>query len=246
MSAPECPHENVEADVCTDCGLDLVSQGDGYLEMNPGYTGYHQRTPVGATISSFERDVYGLNLPEEVKQSMLSKATSVGHQMHRMGVKKEQLFAYAVMAYLELGLPLNQKILAETLGVKQRQANQAHRIITGTSRISIPNATGKDALTAPIVVISPLTLIKEACVRNNMQIYQTEVETYCQKALHNNRRILEFDPSEIATAVVKYVMDLHQISSKGFAQKNRLSMSTLKGRVTIISQALSPTVKACA
>lgn len=237
VNIESCVHENTVHGICTDCGLCLGgASGESYLDMDVDFTVTHQYSG-SVHMTYFEKDLKPLPIPENVKALVIQMAQSNNQDVHRMGIRRQQLFSYIYLAYLQLGQTLDPEKLAEHLGMSQRDINLALRVVSATSSTNIPLPKQNNTyMAAPIVVISPLNYIEEVCQQNGLQNHVSKVQYLAHRVLKASTSLLEQKPKHVAIAIVKYYMDLNAYSTVGnFAKDNGLSASTLKSKVAEVA-----------
>jgi hypothetical protein len=232
----DCVHETIYNGVCTDCGIEVQGISNGtYIDMNSSYSEFHSF--MDSNISQpFEADLKTLNIPQDVKILVLKLASTCPKETHRMGVRRQQIFSYIYLAYLQLGIKFDPEKLREEMKMTQREVNMALRIISGTSSVEIPLPTNDDddPMSAPVVVISPLVYLEEICKNNGMESDYDEINDMSKTILDKNKILLEFNPKHIAISLVKHFMTLNNINIPKFAKNNGISDSILKQHVNRI------------
>jgi hypothetical protein len=232
-----CIHENAIHGICPECGLCLAGTSSGtHMDMNMEFTQSHQYSG-SVEAAYFEKDVKGLNIPESVKALVVEMAASNDQEIHRMGVRRQQLFSYIYLAYLKLNMPFDPTRIADQLMMNQREVNLAVRMISATSSVNIPlPRENNNVVTAPIVVLSPINYIEDVCIRNGLQNHVNQVKEVAQRVLKASSSLLEQKPTHIAVAIVKYYMQINSITTmRNFAQLNGLSTATLKQKVAEVA-----------
>ena len=225
-----CPHPSVEDGFCTECGIEFT---DAKIDMSSSYSEYHSYVDGNAPLP-FEADLKNLNIPEEVKTTVIALASSCPRETHRMGVRRQQLFAYIYIAYLQLGYKFDPDKIKEKLSMTQREVNMALRIISGTSSLNIPVSGSADAapLSVPIVVISPLIYLEDICKLNGVEESYEEIQKMAKVLLEKNKLLLEYNPKHIATAMVRHYLNLNKVNIPKFAKNNGISDSILKQHIS--------------
>jgi hypothetical protein len=232
-----CIHENAIHGICPECGLCLGGASSGtHMDMNMEFTQSHQYSG-SVEAAYFEKDVKGLNIPETVKALVVEMAATNDQEIHRMGVRRQQLFSYIYLAYLRLGMAFDPTNVSNELKMNQREVNLAVRMISATSSVNIPlPRENNNVVTAPIVVLSPINYIEDVCMRNGLQNHVNHVKEVAQRVLKASSSLLEQKPTHIAVAIVKYYMQINSITTiKNFAQFNGLSQATLKQKVAEVA-----------
>jgi hypothetical protein len=233
MDFENCKHEHISEGTCDACGLEVSI----YLDMESSYSENHKYE--AQQQQPFENDLKNLNIPEEVKCAVYKMAQTCPRETHRMGVRKQQIFAFIYIAYLQLGYKFDPEKIIDELKMTQRETNMALRIISGTSsaEISLPlNEDDGEVLSAPVVVISPTHFLEEICVFNNLEFHQKDIFTLAKQILSSNKNLLEFNPKHVALAIVKHYMNLNDISISKFAKNNKISDSILKQYINRIQK----------
>jgi hypothetical protein len=231
MDFDNCKHEHISEGTCDFCGLEVGS----YLDMESSYSENHKYE--AAAQQPFESDLKNLNIPEEVKCVVYKMAQTCPRETHRMGVRKQQIFAFIYIAYLQLGYKFDPQNIITELKMSQRETNMALRIISGTSsaEISLPlNENDGEVLSAPVVVISPTHFLEDICKFNNLQDHHVEIMKVAKQILATKKILLEFNPKDVALAIVKYYMNLNDLSISKFAKNNKISDSILKKHISRI------------
>jgi len=236
-----CSHENISGGVCLDCGMETGSISSGaYTESNLRYTEFHSYIDSG-TVLPFEADLKGLSIPSEVKSLVIKLASSCPRETHRMGVRRQQLFSYIYIAYLQLGINFDPEKLRKEMKMTQREVNMSLRITSGTSSVDFPLPTNDltdEPISAPVVVISPVVYLEEICKMNNITEYYTDILDVSKTLIKKNKILLEFNPKHMAIALVRYYLLEIGINTPKFAKINGISDSILKQHVSRISKTM--------
>lgn len=223
-----CETHNVVEGVCTECGLEISKN---YFDMTSSYSEYHSHFDI-SNIQPFEQDLKNLTIPDEIKNHVMKLAMSCPKETHRMGVRKQQLFSYIYLAYLQLGYKFDHDKLIEEMGMDKRKINMALRIVSGTSSADIPLPIDKEEgeiISAPVVIISPIVYIEDLCKENNLKESFTDIHSYAKNILSKNKMLLEFNPKHIAIAIIRHYLNHHDMDiPKKFARNNGISESILK------------------
>lgn len=233
-----CKHSSVEDGVCNSCGMEVFGTSNGtHIDMSSTYSEYHSYLDPNSA-QPFETDLKNINIPDEVKNLVMTLASSCPRDTHRMGVRRQQLFSYIYLAYLKLGFKFDPEKIRQEMKMSQREVNMALRIISGTSSIDIPLPVSEEleTLSAPVVVISPIIYIEDICSLNNLSQH-TEVITNIAKDILDKKKILfEYNPKHIAVSIVKRYMVDNGINIPKFAKINGISDSILKQHLNRIDK----------
>jgi transcription initiation factor TFIIIB Brf1 subunit/transcription initiation factor TFIIB len=230
-----CTHKSIFEGVCNDCGLEISGC---HIDMTSSYSEYHSHTD-NIVAKPFEQDLKNLSIPDEVKNLVIQLAMSCPKETHRMGVRRQHLFSFIYLAYLQLGYKFDHNKLVEELKMTKREINMALRIISGTSSSEISLPAGEqegEVISAPIVVISPMIYIEELCKNNNLIEQKDEIIVHAKKILAKDKILYEFNPKHIAVALVKHYLNQQKVNIPKFAKNNGISESILKqhmNRITI-------------
>jgi hypothetical protein len=230
-----CKHETVFEGVCTECGLEIE---ETHMDMTSSYSEFHSHSDANV-IQPFENDLKTLSIPDEIKHLVVKLALSCPKETHRMGVRRQQLFSYIYLAYLQLGYNFDPDLVIDELKMSKREINMALRIISGTSSSEISLPAGEqegEVISAPIVVISPMIYIEEICKNNNLLEQKDEIVAHAKKILAKDKILYEFNPKHIAVALVKHYLNQQKVNIPKFAKNNGISESILKqhmNRITI-------------
>jgi hypothetical protein len=233
-----CEHPNIYDGVCNDCGMEVYGTSTGtFIDMKSSYSEYHSYVD-SFTPQPFETDLKTIDIPDEVKNLVMTLASSCSRETHRMGVRRQQLFSYIYLAYLQLGFKFDPEKIRKELKMSQREINMALRIISGTSSIDIPLPVSEDSepLSAPVVVISPMVYIEEVCQHNNLGDEVELVSVVAKEVLDKNKLLLEYNPKHIAISIVKHYMNIKGISVNKFSKHNGISDSILKQHLIRINK----------
>ncbi len=236
-----CPHKDIYDGACVNCGMEVFGTSNGtHIEMSSAYSEHHSFIDPQNT-QPFEADLKNLNIPIEIKTMVMNLANSCPRETHRMGVRRQQLFAYIYLAYLQTGFKFDPDRIREELKMTQREVNMALRIISGTSSVDIPLPTTDDnqTISAPVVIISPLVYIEEVCETNNIKEHIENIMNLAKNVLSKNKILLEFNPKHMAVAIVKYYMNGINMSVPKFVKINGISDSILKQHIARITKTLS-------
>jgi hypothetical protein len=232
----DCNHKDVYEGVCINCGLEVFGNSNGtHIEMGSSYSEYHSYIdPVNT--QPFEADLKNLNLPVEIKAMVISLANSCSRETHRMGVRRQQLFAYIYLAYLKTGFKFDLDKIKEEMKMTQREINMALRIVSGTSSVDIPLPTSPDGqpICAPIVVYSPLIYIEDVCEANGLKDHTEQVSELTKIILSKSKRFLEENPKHVAIAILKYYLGTIDVNIPKFVKNNKISDSILKQHLSKI------------
>jgi hypothetical protein len=235
-----CSHQHIYDGACVECGMEVFGTSSGtHIEMNSKYSEHHSFIDPQNT-QPFEADLKNLNIPIEIKTMVMNLANSCPRETHRMGVRRQQLFAYIYLAYLQTGFKFDPEKIREEMKMTQREVNMALRIISGTSSVDIPlPVTDKDEpISAPVVVISPLVYIEDVCENNGIKDHTETVLELTKKVLDKNKILLEFNPKHMAVAIVKYYMNGINVNIPKFVKLNGISDSILKQHIVRITKTL--------
>jgi len=233
-----CTHTNVFEGICNDCGMELYGTANGtFIDMKSTYSEYHTYTDFVHT-QPFEADLRNINIPDEVKNLVMNLASSCPRETHRMGVRRQQLFSYIYLAYLQLGYKFDPDAIRKEMKMSQREINMALRIISGTSSIDIPLPVSEESepLSAPVVVISPIIYLEEVCNNNNLSEHTEEVSKLAKDILDKNKILFEYNPKHIAITLVKHYMNIKGIGMAKFSKNNGISDSILKQHLARINK----------
>ena len=233
-----CPHTTVSNGLCLQCNLFLTAAStDEVFEVDSGYSSFHSHAAKSRT-SSFERELKTLQIPDDVKAKIIEMDLSANQSAHRMGVRRSQLFSYVHAAYQALGYKIDVGNISQQLGLNQKEINSAARIISGTSaaRIELVDSS-KRSLVTPIVVISPLSMIRNVCERNGLLEHYPWIAELGKRVLTRSDTLLDHKPEHIALAIVKYYTGMKGITIANFAKVNGLTEATLKQRVCDVAHA---------
>lgn len=236
----DCPHKHIYDGACVECGMEVYGTSSGtHIEMSSNYSEHHSFVDAQNT-QPFESDLKNLNIPIEIKTMVMNLANSCPRETHRMGVRRQQLFAYIYLAYLQTGFKFDPEKLQEEMKMTQREVNMALRIISGTSSVDIPlPVTDKDeTISAPVVIISPLVYIEDVCETNGIKEHTNSVMELAKNVLDKNKILLEFNPRHMAVAIVKYYMNSLNFNIPKFVKLNGISDSILKQHIIRITKTL--------
>lgn len=234
----DCEHQTIYEGICNDCGMEVYGTATGtFIDMKSSYSEYHSYVDT-TNIQPFESDLKNIDIPDEVKNLVMNLASSCSRETHRMGVRRQQLFSYIYLAYLQLGFKFDPEKIRKEMKMSQREINMALRIISGTSSIDIPLPVSEQSepLSAPVVVISPIIYIEEVCETNNLAQFKDEVIQLGKEILDKNKMLLEYNPKHIAITIVKHYMNIKNISVQKFSKINGISDSILKHHLQRINK----------
>lgn len=234
-----CTHPNLYDGVCGDCGMEVfaTASSGNYIDMNSSFSEYHSYLESNSA-QPFETDLKALNIPEEVKTLVINLASSCPRETHRMGVRRQQLFSYIYLAYLQLGFKFDPEKIRQDMKMTQREVNMSLRIISGTSSVDIPLPMSADSepISAPIVVISPIIYLEEVCYNNGIKEHTQEVIKMSKAAIEKNKLLLEFNPKHMAISLVKHYLTSIDVYIPKFAKINGISDSILKQNLIRINK----------
>jgi hypothetical protein len=233
-----CSHANIYDGVCLECGMEVYGTSNGtHIEMSSKYSEHHSYVDSNNS-QPFETDLKSLNLPTEIKAMVMNLANSCPRETHRMGVRRQQLFAYIYLAYLQLGFDFDPEKLRTDMKMTQREVNMALRIISGTSSVDIPLPTNEDSepISAPVVVISPIIYIEDVCKHNNVLDHKDEVMKLAKFVLSKNKILLEYNPKHVAVSIVRYYLNSININIPKYVKSNGISDSIMKQHLVRIAK----------
>lgn len=236
----KCSHEEIIDGICNFCGLEVYGTSCGtFIDMSSTYSDSHSYMDTNNN-QPFESDLKNLSVPDEVKSLVITLANSCPRETHRMGVRRQQLFSYIYLAYLQLGYNFDPEKLRLEMNMNQREVNMALRIISGTSSIEIPLPVmeNEEPISAPVVVISPIIYLEDICTDNNIEKYYEEIHDFAKDILNKNKILFEFNPKHIAISLVKCYLSKLNINIQKFAKNNNISDSILKQHVNRINNIL--------
>ena len=234
MDFEKCLHETIFEGICTECGLEIEGT---HIDMTSSYSEYHSHTD-SANIQPFENDLKNLSIPDEIKHLVVKLALSCPKETHRMGVRRQQLFSYIYLAYLQLGYNFDPDLVIDELKMSKREINMALRIISGTSSSEISLPAGEidgEFISAPIVVISPMIYVEDICKNNGLEEKKDEIISHSKKILSKDKILYEFNPKHIAIALVKHYLLANKVNIPKFAKNNGISESILKQHMNRIT-----------
>ena len=231
-----CTHPSVDEGVCNECGMEVFGTSNGtHIDMSSTYSEYHSYMDVNSA-QPFEADLKSIDIPDEVKNLVISLASSCPRETHRMGVRRQQLFSYIYLAYLQLGFKFDPDKIRAEMKMSQREVNMALRIISGTSSTYIPlPMQDSEPLSAPIVVISPIVYLEDICKANNLSEHLPEISKMAKEILAKKKILLEYNPKHIAISLIKHYMNTINVNIPKFAKANGISDSILKQHLTRIN-----------
>jgi hypothetical protein len=227
----DCIHRSITAGECDDCGLCIGGSTNATLVDLTSGEGYSLST--AAKNPSFLADLKSLDIPEKVKSAALTLASSTNNEIHRMGVRKQLLFGFVYLAYLQLGHRLKPEELALKIGISASDLSQALRLVNGTSSSGVKSSE----ITAPVVVISPLDYIENYCYKYNLAKNIKSIIEYAEKILKADRfhQLLSRKPNDVAIAMIKHYVIINDIEMiKNFYILD-ISSNILKQRLKDIS-----------
>jgi hypothetical protein len=233
-----CRHTSVYEGICNECGIELNGTSNGtFIDMKSSYSEYHTYTDA-IQSQPFEADLRNINIPDEVKNLVINLASSCPRETHRMGVRRQQLFSYIYLAYLQLGYKFDPDAIRTEMKMSQREINMALRIISGTSSIDIPLPVSDEAepLSAPVVVISPIVYLEDVCNNNNLSSHIEEITKLSKEILDKNKILFEYNPKHIAITLVKHYMNIKGIGMAKFSKNNGISDSILKQHLVRVNK----------
>lgn len=233
-----CEHPSIYNGVCNDCGMEInATQNSTHIDMSSTFSEYHSYIDSNNTLP-FENDLKDLSIPEEVKNMVMTLASSCPKETHRMGVRRQQLFSYIYLAYLKLGYKFDPEKIKTEMKMNQREVNMALRIVSGTSSIDIPLPLNDDSdpISAPVVVIPPTNYLEDICKKNNLEESYEEILAMTKTILSKNKMLYEYNPKHIAISLVKYYMNKNGINISKFAKLNGISDSILKQHLSKIAK----------
>ena len=233
-----CSHANIYDGVCLECGMEVYGTSNGtHIEMSSKYSEHHSYVDSNNS-QPFETDLKSLNLPTEIKAMVMNLANSCPRETHRRGVRRQQLFAYIYLAYLQLGFDFDPEKLRTDMKMTQREVNMALRIISGTSSVDIPLPTNEDSepISAPVVVISPIIYIEDVCKHNNVLDHKDEVMKLAKFVLSKNKILLEYNPKHVAVSIVRYYLNSININIPKYVKSNGISDSIMKQHLVRIAK----------
>lgn len=231
-----CTHPSVDEGVCNECGMEVFGTSNGtHIDMSSTYSEYHSYMDSNGA-QPFEADLKSLDIPDEVKNLVISLANSCPRETHRMGVRRQQLFSYIYLAYLQLGFKFDPDKIRTEMKMSQREVNMALRIISGTSSTYIPlPIQDSEPLSAPIVVISPIVYLEDICKTNNLTEHLPEINKMAKEVLSKKKILLEYNPKHIAISLIKNYMNSINVNIPKFAKANGISDSILKQHLARIN-----------
>jgi len=225
-----CKHETIYDGACVECGMEIYGTSNGtHIDMSSKYSEHHSYIDAN-NIQPFENDLKLLNIPNEIKAMVMNLAGSCPRETHRMGVRRQQLFAYIYLAYVQLGFKFDPEKLIKDMKMTQREVNMALRIISGTSSVDIPLPTNENGepISVPVVVISPAIYIEDICENNNIVEHYERVMEMTKYVLEKDKLLYEYNPKHMAIAIVKHYLNTNNINIPKFVKINGISDSILK------------------
>lgn len=233
----ECRHETIESGTCVECGLSMSCTGS-HLGYEQDYSLSHQRS-AGVSSLGFEKDLAAIrDLSEEIKAWVIRKTVSAPKGIHRMGCREQILFAYVYLGHLTLGYTVEPEKIAESLQMKPCNIAPAIKLASGISSIPLPQSVG-DTVTAPMVIISPVTYLKSTLQLIDKTQYLQQITDITNKALDADELLYEERPRSMAIGFIKYYLDINKIDVPKYHTFFNVTPSSVKTSVKKITESVA-------
>lgn len=226
----ECEHimgNNEYCDYCVLCGHAISTT---FKEPTP------TRLPPSKTVN-FEKELSVISIPSEIKQWVIRKSSLAKKQINRMGCRKQILFAYIYLAYLDLEyLDFKPNKLIDILNISKKNVGLALKYASGISSLLLPQSED-DKLTSSLVVISPSIYIYEILEKINKLEHFPNLKGTCDMLLEKNELLYEENPELMALAIVKHYFDILNVKLYKYHSHFKKTQSVIK---TCIKKRLVP------
>lgn len=236
MDLSDCKHEYVEGGECERCGLCVHGSSNATtvdLSAGDGYT-----VAVGSKNPPFASDLHTIDIPEDVRATALELASN-SDKIHRMGARKQLLFTFIYQAYLQLGIEVRPDELAAKIGIDTADLSSALRIVCGTSATTISTTKHTaSAVTAPVVVVSPVAYIDTFCVKYGVSTYKGAIIEFLKSILDKDKmfHLMGQKPNHIALAIISYYLTKNKIPTPKSFGSGIISNNILQAKIREIME----------
>lgn len=224
-----CLHACVENGICTACDLLIQEISNSKYE----FSNKHQKN--SKTTLNFQKDLelIGEELPTPIKEWVISAATSGKKTIHRMGCRKQVLYAYIYLAYVSLGYDIiDPKKLMAIVKLDKKDLGNAIKYICGTGKHKLPLSPA-DSISLSYIIIPPEMFLFEhlQLLGPQFEHYYDELEAFENQLLENNNSLYNEDPYLISKSIIKYFFEIKEIKidvSKNNSFFGDISISAIK------------------
>jgi hypothetical protein len=218
LEIQNCTHLNVYDNVCSNCGLCMVSSCQS-IDLNDNYS--NSNVKVKFTKNNYELELKDKDFPEEIKSWVYKISNKSENTIHKLSYKEKILFAYVYLAYLELEYNFDPIEIIEKLGMKKKDIKSGIKLASGMSSKILPQCNYTH-VTSPLVIISPLFFVKEQLEKLDYIKYIDDITLLIEDLLNENQLLLEEKPNIVSLAVIKFYMI------------NNLNINAKKNKIHII------------
>jgi len=190
-----CTHNDIENNICLNCGTTLYKKTENKISKN----------------INFEKELSKLEIPLDIKQWVVKKSSLAKKQINRMGCRKQILFAYLYLAYLDLGYKnFIPEDLADILKISKKNIGISLKYVSGIASTLLPQYV-EDTIVASLVIISPKVYLKKNLEKIEKIEYYNEIENYIEEKLIKNELLYEENPNLMCISLIKNFFDEKEI-----------------------------------
>lgn len=188
-----CTHSDVENKRCLNCGITLVVKKESKISKN----------------INFEKELSVYDLPIDVKQWVVKKSSLAKKQINRMGCRKQILFAYLYLAYLDLKYEnFVPEDLVDILKISKKNIGISLKYVSGIASSLLPQYS-EDTITYNLVIVSPISYLKNILNKLKKDEDYNKIKEYIEKELNENDLLYEENPQLMCISFVKNYYDIN-------------------------------------
>ena len=213
-----CDHIIVNS-TCTKCGLYIENAFDIQSENIRNCSRYYQgKTSILDNLKDYP--------PEVIKKTRQNISRKQGESGKKIRNDAKNTFIQLYEAFLDCGYSdFDPYKVSKDLNLSRKDVNLCLKILSGTSLVP---SIHEESNFASIVIISPLSYIKDICERNNINEHYEQLTIITKHILKNKDILYSSKPEYVSCAIVKKYCEKKGIFTKTFSKNNNISDNALK------------------
>ena len=226
----DCQHQINGNNICSKCGIIFESAYDISEENIKNCSKFYQsRNSVLDNLKGYPDEVI-----LKARQNILRIESETGKKVRN---DKKNTFIQMYTAFIDCGYNFNIKKLAKDLDLDRKAVNLCKKKLSGTSLVLNHY---QDNNYASIVIISPVSYIKEICETNNLQKHIDDLIEKTKDILSKKDILFSFRPNYVAYGIVKLFCEKNKIIVKTLTKNTDISDNALKKNIIELEEFFSP------
>ena len=214
----ECQHQINGNGSCSKCGMVFDNSYDITEENIKNCSSrFQNRNSVLDNLKGHPKEII-----LKARQNILRIESETGKKVRN---DKKNTFIQMYNAYIDCGYNFNIKKLAKDLELDRKAVNLCKKKISGTSLVL--NHYQENNF-ASIVIVSPVSYIKEICEKNNLLDHLENITEKTKDILIKKDILFSFRPNYIAYGIVKLYCEKNKINIKHLTKNSDISDNALK------------------